>query len=138
MTTAAAAELYLAEHNMRYAGRAFAVYNPHERDLADLPFIIGFNNGGSAGFLEAVLIAEDGTCLGGHLCSAEGYMYADLGILEGTRDDRHEAFKAHYPDGYRMDFVKYSDVKTHALLNKAIELNRLAEESKEVSSGQAD
>lgn len=139
MTTAAAAEQYLAEHNRYYAGRKYAVYNPNNRDVEDLPFIIGFNNGGSPGWMDAVLIAEDGTCLGGHLCSAEGYMYADLGILEGTRPDRHETFQKHYPDGYRMDFVGLSDVRTHELLNKAIKLNRLAgEAAKEDSSGQAD
>ncbi len=139
MTTDAAAAQYLAEHNRRYAGRNYAVYNPSDRDVNELPFIIGFNNGGDPGFMHAVLIAEDGTVLGGHMCSAEGYMYADLGILEDTRPDRHESFKAHYPDGYRMDFVKYADLKTHELLNKAIELNRLAGEAdKEASSGQAD
>jgi hypothetical protein len=36
-------------------------------------------------------------------------MPADLGILEGTRPDRHEEFKAHYPDGYRMEFVGYEE-----------------------------
>jgi hypothetical protein len=49
-------------------------------------------------------------------------MRADLGILEGTRQDRHDGqYKLHYPDGYRMDFVE--DTKDERL-QKALELNR--------------
>jgi len=59
--------------------------------------------------MHAQLLAEDGTALGSHLCSAEGYMPHDLGILDGSRPDRHEDFRAHYPDGYRMDFVRWND-----------------------------
>jgi hypothetical protein len=87
--------------------------------------IYGFNNGGSAGLLSAVLIAEDGTTLGGHACSAEGYMPYDLGVIEGSRPDRHETFRAHYPEGYRMEFVPYADVAGHAALKEAFRLNGL-------------
>lgn len=38
----------------------------------------------------------------------------DLGILEGARPDRHEEFKKHYPDGYRMDFVPMTEVAAHS------------------------
>ena len=35
-------------------------------------------------------------------------MRADLGIIEGSRPDRHEqSYRKHYPDGYRMDFVPF-------------------------------
>jgi len=105
MTTPAAAALYLANHRAEMAGRKNAVYNPHNKAEEDLPFIYGFNNGGEPGWYNGVLMAEDGTHLGGHICSKEGYMYHDLGILEGTRTDRHEDFQKHYPDGYRMLFV---------------------------------
>ena len=74
--------------------------------------------------LSAVLIAEDGTHLGGHACSHEGYMEHDLGILEGTRPDRHKEFQRHYPDGYRMDFISIGDVKSHVGLTKAYKLNQ--------------
>ena len=87
----------------------------------ELPVIYGFNNGGSAGFLMAVAIADDGTVLGGHCCSDEGYMRADLGILEGTRPDHHtDSYQKHYPDGYRMDFVSYDDLPGHAGINAAL------------------
>jgi len=119
MTTEAAAALYEAH--------GYAVYNPHGKPLSELPVIYGFNNGGSSGWLSAVLIAQDGTTLGSHCCSSEGYMRHDLGIFEGVRDDRHETFRAHYPDGYRMDFVGYDDALTHEGLNAAFAANKAKE-----------
>ena len=124
MTTAAAEARYLAEHMSQWGDRGYAVFNPHQKPVDQLPVIYGFNNGGHTGWLSAVLLAEDGTPLGGHACSAEGYMYHDLGVVEGSRPDRHEAFQKHYPDGYRMDFVPYSDVMTHAGLAAAVERNK--------------
>ena len=99
----------------------YAIFNPNNKPIEELPFIIGFNNGGSPKFLHAVLMAEDGEFMGSHCCSHECYMRGDLGILEGTREDRHELFRAHYPNGYRMDFVSYNEVQYHDLLNKALE-----------------
>src|SRR5690606_29479631 len=101
---------------------ANAIHNPHGRPVEELPVIYGFNNGGIPGWLSGVLIAADGTPLGGHLCSHEAYMPDDLGVTEGWRPDRHEEFRAHYPDGYRMVFVGYGDVREHAGLMAAIEL----------------
>jgi hypothetical protein len=112
MTTLEAAETYLAQHLAEHAEKGWAVVNPNNRDPADLPVIYGFNNGGSPGWYSACLIAEDGTALGGHLCSAEGYMLHDLGILEGSRPDRHEEFLLHYPGGYRMEFYGYNEIES--------------------------
>lgn len=129
MTTPAAAAYYEARHNMEMEGKGYAVYNPNNLPLQELPYIIGFNNGGSEGFMSAISIAEDGKVLGGHMCSSEGYMRHDLGILEGTRDDRHETYRAHYPNGYRMDFVSHANVKKDERLIKAFELNKAQEEN---------
>lgn len=123
MTTPEAAALYEAQHLSLWEGKRYAVHNPHNKPVEDLPVIYGFNNGGGGGFLSAILMAEDGTCLGGHCCSSEAYMPSDLGVLEGSRPDRHEAFKEHYPDGYRMDFVSYEDVQEHEGLRKAFRLH---------------
>jgi hypothetical protein len=120
MTTPAAAAMYEAQHVYMHQGRRTAVFNPHGKPADTLPVIYGFNNGGSAGWMSAVLLAEDGTPLGGHCCSSEAYMPADLGVLKGTRDDRHEEFRKHYQDGYRMEFVGYDDAHTHAGLAGAI------------------
>lgn len=128
MTTRAAEELYRAQHNLSVENKGYAVYNPENKPLSDLPVIYGFNNGGSPGFYHAVLIAEDGNCLGGHLCSHDDYMPHDLGILEGSRPDRHEDFKKHYPNGYRMDFVYKNEISDHVALNEAFKLNSLLEE----------
>ena len=126
MTTPAAARLYEAQHLLEMEDKGYAVFNPHDKPLDDLPVIYGFNNGENQGWMSAVLLAEDGTFLGRHLCSSEGYMRHDLGILEGTRPDRHETFKKHYPDGYRMDFVPLDVVKagTHEGLETAYKLNQ--------------
>ena len=129
MTTTAAARLYEAQHLLEMEGRKVAFFNPDDTSIEDLPVIYGFNNGGSKGRYSAVLLAEDGTGLGGHVCSSEGYMPHDLGILEGARTDRHEDFKKHYPDGYRMEFVWYADIADHAKLNIAFELNHKETES---------
>ena len=127
MTTPAAANLYLAQHLLVHEGKGWAVFNPNAVPVEQLPIIYGFNNGGSESWLNAVLIAEDGTGLGGHVCSHEAYMPHDLGILEGARPDRHETFRAHYPNGYRMVFVPYSEARGHPGLNAAYEKRRLSE-----------
>ena len=36
-----------------------------------------------------------------------------------------KAFRAHYPDGYRMEFVPYAEVEEHAGLKEAFRLNDL-------------
>ena len=126
MTTPAAEKLYKAQHIYAMEGKRWAVYNPHDKPVSELPVIYGFNNGGSPGWMSACLIAEDGTGLGGHICSSEAYMEHDLGILEGTRADRHEGFQKHYPNGYRMEFVRLDAVKarSHKGLERAYELNQ--------------
>lgn len=109
-------------------GKKYAIFNPQGKPLNELPTIYGFNNGGRPGWYYAVALAEDGTYLGGHCCSAECYMRHDLGILEGTRTDRHENdYQKHYPDGYRMAFVKTEDIEGHEALQKVFELNRQME-----------
>ncbi len=126
MTTPQAAALYEAQHVSEHRGRKLAVFNPLNKPEAELPVIYGFNNGGSPGWMDAQLLAQDGTHQGSHLCSSEAYMPADLGCLEGTASSRHEGFKTHYPEGYRMEFVGHADVPTHPGLNAAIQLYKEA------------
>ncbi|WP_128292048.1 hypothetical protein [Afifella aestuarii] len=124
MTTEAAAKAYLAEHLSVWGDKEYAVFNPHQKPDDELPVIYGFNNGGRPGWYSGVLLAEDGQVLGGHICSAEGYMPHDLGVVCGSRPDRHEMFRKHYPDGYRMDFVPLREVLTHAGLDAACQRNK--------------
>lgn len=101
------------------------IFNPDNKSVEELPVIYGFANGGTPGLLMAQLIAEDGTALGSHGCSSEGFMPGDLGILKGYREDRHKNdFQKHYPKGYRMEFVSSADVSTHEGLNNAFEYNK--------------
>lgn len=147
MTTPAQAALYEVLHLAEHGDKPVHVFNPNDKPVEELPVIIGFCNGGQLGWvlrkspglapstvsscgdrpwMEGVLIAQDGTILGGHICSSEAYMPHDLGILEGCRNDRHEEFKKHYPDGYRMEFVSYAKASTHEGLHAAMQLYVLA------------
>jgi len=129
MTTDAAAKLYLAQHQYEMEGRRNAMFNPLNKPIDELPIIYGYNNTKSGGtWNEGVILAEDGTYLGGHICSEEGYMLHDLGILEGTKPDKHEKFKKHYPDGYRMVFVPGKEVLEHEGLTAAYEKNQAMRE----------
>jgi hypothetical protein len=128
MTTPAAAAHYLAAHLHEVEGRKVVIFNPSNRPLYELPVIFGFNNGGSDHWYEAVAIAQDGVVLAGHVCSDEGYMPSDLGIIEGGCDPKHEQYREHYADGYRMEWVSTEAMEQHEGLNAAIAANKLTKE----------
>ena len=69
MTTTAAANLYLAQHLIEWEWKGYALHNPKSLPIAELPVIYGFNNGGSEDWWNGMLLAEDGTYLGSHVCS---------------------------------------------------------------------
>ena len=125
MTSREQAAAYLVGHLHEVRGAQPAVYNPDGKAVDELPAIYGFNNGGSPGWWSGVLLGADGAYLGGHICSDEGYMTHDLGVLEDSRPDRHETFRKHYPGGYRMEFVSHRDVPSHIGLTEAFRLNQL-------------
>ncbi len=127
MTTPKAAANYLAEHMSVWGDKGFAVYNPHDLPVDDLPIIFGFNNGGGNEWYYAQLIASDGMGMGTHICSHPSYMPHDLGIVESSRPDRHEGFRERFPRGYKMEFVDVHDPR----LKEAYRLNQqLAKEAK--------
>ncbi len=106
MTTEAQRMKYNVEQLQKYGNTPAAHFNPNGLAIEELPIIYGFENGGwDERNREGILLAEDGTFLGSHICSSESFMLSDLGIVEGTREDRHETFKEHYPNGYVMKFV---------------------------------
>ena len=123
------------------------VFNPHDKPVDELPIIYGFNNGpwgsGLATGFEGILLSADGVHLGGHICSDEGWMLSDLGIVEGSRPDRHEKFRELYPDGYAMEFVPSGVIETHSGLNIALAEYKRKEQPSEDSDapqekGEAD
>lgn len=116
----------------------YQVFNPHEKPLDELPIIYGLNNGRFGYYYEGELISEDGTNMGSHLCSDEGYMYGDLGIYKGSRPDRHKGFMKHYPDGYRMNFVREADVSAHEGLIRAFKLNKKMTEEANLTKDKND
>lgn len=79
-----------------------------------------FNNGGSAGWLMAVAIADDGHVVAQHCCSHECYMAHDLGIVG---DWKHEQYNEHFGEGnWQLEWV--ANPKDHEGLAKALELNQ--------------
>ncbi len=99
----------------------------HERapePTPGMPKIYVFSNevGGGDGICYAM--AEDGTVLGSHWCSHEGFASGDLGVTPDTRSDRHETYAKHYSDGYDMEFVPAAQVKDHPGLSEAFRLNQ--------------
>lgn len=92
-----------------------------------------FNNGGPSDWLQAVAIAEDGTCIAGHICSAESFMPHDLGI---TSDWKHDDYNEHYGEGnWELEWVPTAAVraKSHEGLQSALRLNEQLREKAEVS-----
>lgn len=99
------------------------IYNPHNAEPDSLVTIYGFNNG-DVGFgnFDAALVSSTGQYMGGHICSNEHFMFGDLGIQKGTREDRHNGFREKFPDGYKMEFVPSVNLKSHDGLNAALKL----------------
>lgn len=89
----------------------------------DLPVIYVYSAAPNGGDGPCFALAEDGVCLGSHWCSHEGFAPGDLGVREGSRPDRHEHYRAHYPGGYRMEFVAHRDLPKHDGIARALELN---------------
>ena len=84
------------------------------------PKIFVFSNVVGGGDGPCFALAEDGTVVGSHYCSHEGWASHDLGV---TSDWHHAEYKAHYPDGYEMEFVRSSEIDAHEGLQAALKRN---------------
>lgn len=82
----------------------------------------------------AFALAEDGTVLGSHWCSSDVFVARDLGVTDGSRPDRHDAYRQHYPDGYEVEFVPANEVNTHAGLLAALARNHVQADEAEAGT----
>lgn len=60
------------------------------------------NSGKGSDNQEGMAIAEDGKYLAGHLSSSEAWAKHDMGL---TSEWKHDLYRAHYPDGYEVEWV---------------------------------
>ena len=67
----------------------------------------------------AEAIAADGTVLAHHTCSDEEWAQHDLG-MNGRSKRKHDRYDDAYPKGWAVEFVRSSEVETHAGLQAAL------------------
>lgn len=79
-----------------------------------------FNNGGSVGWYTAMALCEDGHVLAQHVCSDEGYMAHDLGLVGNWK---HENYNAHCGVG-NWELVWVDEPRTHPGVQSAYNLNQ--------------
>lgn len=97
---------------------------PGPSESKGLPKIYIFSNVQGGGDGVCFAIAEDGECLGSHWCSHERFAKYDLGMVDGARQDRRDAYAAHYTGGYEFEFIPASKVTTHSGLKAAYQKNQ--------------
>lgn len=118
------------------APQATVVHNPLLLAAELLPVIYCFSGVTDGGAGEAYALAQDGTCLGVHYCSRPEYAGQDLGAFPGWRVDRHEKYRAHFPNGYRFEIVAPGGVRSHPGVTRARELNAAKAEAEEGKVGE--
>lgn len=112
------------EIHTEFHGRELNIFNPMKRELEKLPVIFGFINGGHSGWYTAVAISSDGFVLGQHVCSHQFYMPADLCLVGGIPNRRHdEDYSRYYPNGYRCEVVLSDNIRGHQGLMLAVKVN---------------
>jgi hypothetical protein len=77
------------------------------------------NSGAGTDWVASMAMAEDGAVLAQHVSSHDEFAHHDIGH---TSDWKHEEYRAHYPDGYEVEWV--DDVRGHAGLMAAYAKNQ--------------
>ena len=57
-------------------------------------------------------LAEDGTGIGSHISSNESFSKWDMGVTDPD-GYKHKAYKAHYPNGYELEWVERANLDAH-------------------------
>lgn len=97
------------------------IYNPQKRPVGDLPVVFGFPHT-QYGHTDwgGIALSQDGVKLAHHVSSCEGWLAIDLGTSKFGNPSRHAAFREHYPDGFRTEYVGSEKDCQHEGLNAAI------------------
>lgn len=93
---------------------------PNVVEMEALPKVYVFCNSCSHEWHEMMAMAEDGTCLAGHICSIHGWAWHDMGI---DRDGwKRDLYATHYPNGFDVEWV--DNPRDHAGLMAAYAKNQ--------------
>ena len=65
-------------------------------------------------------LAEDGEGLASHYSSSVSFSKHDMGL---TSDWKHENYKAHYPDGFELEWIDEADLGKHEGFQAALKKN---------------
>lgn len=84
-------------------------------------------NSSSPEWHSMMAMAEDGSVLAHHVCSAHGFAFHDMGIDEGGW--KRDKYAEHYPDGFEVVWVE--SPKSHDGLMAAYALNQKRRETRE-------
>lgn len=95
------------------------------------PKIYVFINGSWGQDVIGYALAEDGAVLTHHISSSEQWLKHDMGV---TSDWKHDTYRAHYPDGYEVEYVPLEDVNNSAHVGLMDALRRNAETTKQGES----
>lgn len=86
------------------------------------------NSGRGTDWIVGMAMAEDGTCLAGHVSSHEQWFRHDMGL---TSDWKHDHYKEHCPDGYEL--IEVEDPRNHEGIQAAYKLNQAMKSASEES-----
>jgi hypothetical protein len=127
-------EKWISNKNSDYSSWR-RVENPKGLPEEQLPYIYVFINGWMAGPIGQA-VSADGMGLGSHACSAECWIYNDLGIAPDSRPDRHETYLKYYPDGYILQYIPDFELDKHEGFQKALKCAELLCEKKQAEKEQ--
>lgn len=76
-----------------------------------------------AGDCVVAALAEDGKVIAQHLSSNRYFAQIDIGYRS---QNKHDTYKAHYPDGYRIEWIEEEVIlnKSNPRFERAVERNK--------------
>lgn len=71
--------------------------------------IYAFVNGGSRDWWNVVAVADDGECVGGHVCSHPCFGPGDMGCTAQDWSNKREKYAEKFPEGYTLEWIDNLD-----------------------------